>query len=64
MDIYTQCMIFEEIVQKLPQYFLNIKSQSHVHGFGPGRATVHPDLSNRGASMIGMIRSSTVETSA
>ena len=27
-----------------------IKPQSHIHGFGPGRATVHPDLSNRGAS--------------
>ena len=27
-----------------------LKSQSHIHGFGPGRATVHPDLSNRGAS--------------
>ena len=26
------------------------KTQSHIHGFGPGRATVHPDLSNRGAS--------------
>ena len=26
------------------------KPQSHIHGFGPGRATVHPDLSNRGAS--------------
>ena len=28
----------------------HIKPQSHIHGFGPGRATVHPDLSNRGAS--------------
>ena len=27
-----------------------IKPQLHIHGFGPGRATVHPDLSNRGAS--------------
>ena len=27
-----------------------VKPQSHIHGFGPGRATVHPDLSNRGAS--------------
>ena len=29
---------------------LSLKSQSHIHDFGPGRATVHPDLSNRGAS--------------
>ena len=28
----------------------NLKPQSHIYGFGPGRATVHPDLSNRGAS--------------
>ena len=28
----------------------HVKPQSHIHGFGPGRATVHPDLSNRGAS--------------
>ena len=27
-----------------------LKPQLHIHGFGPGRATVHPDLSNRGAS--------------
>ena len=27
-----------------------LKPQSHIHGFGPGRATVHPDLSNCGAS--------------
>ena len=27
-----------------------LKPQSHIHGFCPGRATVHPDLSNRGAS--------------
>ena len=27
-----------------------LKPQSHIHGFGHGRATVHPDLSNRGAS--------------
>ena len=26
-----------------------IKPQSHIPGFGPGRAKVHPDLSNRGA---------------
>ena len=30
---------------------LDLKPQSHIHGFGPGRATVHPDLSNRGASV-------------
>ena len=29
---------------------MNLKPQSHIHGFGPGRATVHPNLSNRGAS--------------
>ena len=26
------------------------KPLSHIHDFGHGRATVHPDLSNRGAS--------------
>ena len=30
--------------------FIFLKPQLHIHGFGPGRATVHPDLSNRGAS--------------
>ena len=30
--------------------FINsLKPQLHIHGFGPRRATVHPDLSNRGA---------------
>ena len=24
--------------------------QSHIHDFGPGRATVHPDLASRGES--------------
>ena len=24
-----------------------IKPQLHIHGFGPGRATVHPDLASR-----------------
>ena len=35
-------------------YFINSKleasshkPQSHIHGFGPGRATVHPDLASR-----------------
>ena len=28
----------------------HFKSQLHIHDFGPGRATVHPDLSNRDAS--------------
>ena len=28
----------------LIKYF---KPQSHIHGFGPGRATVHPDLASR-----------------
>ena len=28
------------------------KWQSHIHDFGPGRATVHSDLSNRGASAL------------
>ena len=27
-----------------------LKSQSHIQDFGPGRAMVRPDLSNRGAS--------------
>ena len=27
--------------------FLALKPQSHIHGFGPGRATVHPDLASR-----------------
>ena len=30
--------------------FRPIKPQLHIHGFGQGRATVHPDLSNRDAS--------------
>ena len=34
-----------------------LKPQLHIHDFGHGRATTHPDLS-------GMSRSSTVETSA
>ena len=25
----------------------DLKPQSHIHGFGPGRATVHPDLASR-----------------
>ena len=25
----------------------NLKPQSHIHDFGPGRATVHPDLASR-----------------
>ena len=24
-----------------------VKPQLHIHGFGPGRATVHPDLASR-----------------
>ena len=39
----TQCMMWI-------LHFTFVKSQSHIHDFGPGRATVHPDLSNRGAS--------------
>ena len=27
--------------------FGQVKPQSHLHGFGPGRATVHPDLASR-----------------
>ena len=26
---------------------IDIKPQSHIHGFGPGRATVYPDLASR-----------------
>ena len=26
---------------------LLLKPQSHIHDFGPGRATVHPELSSR-----------------
>ena len=26
---------------------VEVKPQSHIHGFGPGRATVHPDLASR-----------------
>ena len=25
----------------------HLKPQSHIHGFGPGRATVHPDLASQ-----------------
>ena len=39
--------VFHQIAGTLLQ---DLKPQSHIHGFGPGRATVHPDLSNRGAS--------------
>ena len=28
-------------------HFVALKPQSHIHGFGPGRATVHPDLASR-----------------
>ena len=34
---------------KYPKSVILVKPQLHIHGFGPGRATVHPDLSNRGA---------------
>ena len=27
--------------------YLYVKSQSHIHDFRPGRATVHPDLASR-----------------
>ena len=30
--------------------YAGLKPQLHIHGFGPDRATVHPDLPNRGAS--------------
>ena len=33
----------EESVQSIG----TLKPQSHIHGFGPGRATVHPDLASR-----------------
>ena len=29
------------------QVFMTQKLQSHIHDFGPGRATVHPDLASR-----------------
>ena len=28
-------------------FFTPFKPQSHIHDFGPGRATVHPDLASR-----------------
>ena len=28
-------------------YNMSVKPQLHIHGFGPGRATVHPDLASR-----------------
>ena len=57
-------VVFWESFLSLPRFWLKmqnkttflkingfgVKPQSHIHGFGPGRATVHPDLSNRGAS--------------
>ena len=28
-------------------FFWQLKPQSHIHGFGPGRATVNPELASR-----------------
>ena len=28
-------------------FYFSLKPQSHIHGFGPNRATVHPDLASR-----------------
>ena len=33
--------------QKSKKVRIILKPQLHIHGFGPGRATVHPDLASR-----------------
>ena len=30
-----------------PRQAIKLKPQLHIHGFDPGRATVHPDLASR-----------------
>ena len=35
------------IIQIYPAQTVNLKPQLHIHGFCPGRATVHPDLASR-----------------
>ena len=58
-QLKSVCIVIKLIVhynyqcQLLSVGFFNpfgVKPQLHIHGFGSGRATVHPDLSNRGAS--------------
>ena len=44
------CPYFYGLSVKISDLLHLLKPQLHIHGFGPGRATVHPDLSNRGAS--------------
>ena len=41
----AQSMMHQEVGIK----GMSVKPQSHIHDSGHGRATVHPDLSNRGA---------------
>ena len=43
--VYTLSFTFDVIFLRILK--LVFKPQSHIHGFGPGRATVHPDLASR-----------------
>ena len=48
LSSFTRKTVFGISVQVLQKQ--GFKPQSHIHDFGPGRATIHPDLSNRDAS--------------
>ena len=50
MDLAAILNLFTVIMVHYISLAVFFKPQLHIHGFGPGRATVHPDLSNRGAS--------------
>ena len=53
IGMLTAVMMSKQIVrhfQACKTTISSLKSHSHIQGFGPRRATVHPDLSNRGAS--------------
>ena len=53
-QVSTNCFFFIYLFYNFLQHVTNcrfdkvcVKPQSHIHGFGPGRATVHPDLASR-----------------
>ena len=48
--IVNNLQLMISMIIELTMNTFTYKPQSHIHGFGPGRATVHSDLSNRGAS--------------
>ena len=62
MTLCRRCAALKSVVRKRPFWFLwgsfsekkmkkkmkdSGKPQSHIHDFGPGRATVNPDLASR-----------------